>query len=278
MRLDELSGNGALKRQLSAQERGRGLSHAYLITGPKGAGKSTLARLLAAAMVCTGPGEKPCGTCPACHKAQKGIHPDIVTIRGEEGKDITIAQARSVRADAYIRPNEAARKVYLFEDAASMDLRTQNVLLKLLEEGPPYAAFLLLCENPGGVLETVRSRCELLSLVPAGGEEPREEDDELAPQADALLDLLTRRDEAGLVRFAVSLEKWDRDTFARFCDRGVARLRDALVNGGEGALPQKALLDAAALLEKLRSDTRFNVGVGHLCGALAAGLADAINQ
>ena len=64
MKLEQLAGNEALKRQLSAQARGRGLSHAYLISGPAGSGKRTLSRLLAAAMVCTGEGEAPCGICP----------------------------------------------------------------------------------------------------------------------------------------------------------------------------------------------------------------------
>lgn len=279
MNLEELAGNAALKRQLSAQERGRGLSHAYLISGPKGAGKSTLARLLAAAMVCTGSGEKPCGMCPACKKAIKGIHPDIITVEGEEGKGITVAQARSVRSDAYIRPNEAQRKVYIFADAASMDLRTQNVLLKLLEEGPAYAAFLLLCENPGGVLETIRSRCEVLTLVPAGQDES--EEDELAGPARQLLELLSGRDELALAQWVISLEKWDRDTFARFCEVEGELLRNALVDqvhGRSGPVSRRALLDASSLLKKLREDTRFNVGVGHLCGALAAGLAGIIHQ
>lgn len=279
MRLEELAGNASLKRQLSAQERGRGLAHAYLITGPKGSGKATLARLLAAAMVCTGSGEKPCGVCPACRKAVKGIHPDIITVAGEEGKDITVAQARSVRSDAYIRPNEAQRKIYIFADAASMDLRTQNVLLKLLEEGPAYAAFLLLCENPGGVLETIRSRCEVLTLAPADPNGSEEEDQLMGP-ARQLLEHLWKRDELALAQWAISLEKWDRDTFARFCEVESELFRNALVDqvyGQSGQISRRALLDASALLKKLREDTRFNVGMGHLCGALAAGLAEIIN-
>ena len=78
MKLERLAGNAALKRQLSAQAEGRGLSHAYLISGPAGSGKRTLARLLAAAMVCPGAGEKPCGGCAACRKVFGGIHPDVI--------------------------------------------------------------------------------------------------------------------------------------------------------------------------------------------------------
>ena len=135
MRLDALAGNAALKQQLSAQEKGRGLSHAYLISGPAGSGKRTLARLLCAAMVCTGEGERPCGACPACKKVLSGIHPDVIQV-GEDGKDISVGQAREARSDAYIRPNEGARKVYVFHNAQDMTAAAQNALLKLLEEGP----------------------------------------------------------------------------------------------------------------------------------------------
>ena len=165
MRLDALAGNAALKEQLSAQEKGRGLSHAYLISGPAGSGKRTLARLLAAAMVCTGAGEKPCGGCAACRKVFGGIHPDVIQV-GADGKDISVGQAREARSDAYIRPNEGERKVYLFHNAQDMTPAAQNALLKLLEEGPAYAAFLLLAENPGAVLTTIRSRCEGAALTP----------------------------------------------------------------------------------------------------------------
>ena len=118
MNLSALAGNQRIKEQLSLQERGRGLSHAYMISGPAGAGKHTLARLLAAAMLCTGSGEKPCGRCGPCVKTAKGLHPDVILVDGPgEGKPITVDQVRQLRADAYIRPNEGERKVYLLERA-----------------------------------------------------------------------------------------------------------------------------------------------------------------
>lgn len=328
MRLEELAGNAALKRQISAQEKGRGLSHAYLISGPKGSGKRTLARLLCASMVCTGGPDRPCGVCPACKKALRGIHPDVIAVRGENGKGISVSQARGVRADAYIRPNEAERKIYIFEDAVSMDLRTQNVLLKLLEEGPAYAAFLLLCENPGGVLETIRSRCEGVSLSPVSRAEAEAyllarfpdkpagevkqaaaacggllgqavdelegtvDDGPVTEAAERLVNLIGRKDELALAQWAVSLEKWDQDALARLMERAVFLLRDALVlqAGGEAGsgpsqaaqaaagLPRRVLLGCVTVLERLRADTRFNIGAGHLCGALAAGLAETVHQ
>ena len=81
-------------------------------------------------------------------------------------KPIAVDQVRSLRSDAYVRPNEGQRKVYVLEGADQMNASAQNAMLKLLEEGPDYAAFLLLAENGSGVLETVRSRCEELELSP----------------------------------------------------------------------------------------------------------------
>ena len=168
MEFSALAGNDRLKEQLSQQESGRGLAHAYIISGPTGSGRHTLARLLAAAMVCTSDsGSRPCGKCSPCKKITAGIHPDFEIISGpEEGKPITVDQIRALRSDAYIRPNEGNRKIYLLEGADQMNASAQNAMLKLLEEGPGYAVFLLLAENGGGLLQTVRSRCEELVLSP----------------------------------------------------------------------------------------------------------------
>ena len=163
-----LAGNARLKEQLLRQEQGRGLSHAYLIAGPGGSGRHLLARRLAAAMVCAAPAEhRPCGRCAPCKKVFGGVHPDVSVISGPgEDKPITVDQVRALRSDAYVRPNEGQRKVYVLEGADRMNSAAQNAMLKLLEEGPDYAAFLLLAENGSGVLETVRSRCEELELSP----------------------------------------------------------------------------------------------------------------
>ena len=85
MNLTRLAGNGPLKRQLELETARRGLSHAYILSGPAGSGKRTLAGLLAAALVCTGGGERPCLSCPGCRKALAGIHPDIVRA-GDDGR------------------------------------------------------------------------------------------------------------------------------------------------------------------------------------------------
>ncbi|WP_295634799.1 hypothetical protein [uncultured Intestinimonas sp.] len=130
--LEALCGNVQVKRRLSS---GRGLSHAYLLSGPAGCGKRTLAGLLSQALVCSGAGEVPCGACDHCRKAVAGVHPDILRV-GSDGKDITVSQVREVRSDAYIRPNEAGRKVYILENAQTMNGSAQNFCSSRTIPGP----------------------------------------------------------------------------------------------------------------------------------------------
>ena len=148
------------------------LSHALLLTGS--GDRMSAACFAAAALECTGEESRPCGVCPACRKVLAGIHPDVITVRDPDHKNIAVDVVRAIRADAYIRPNEGRRKVYVFPDCALLTEQDQNVLLKVVEEGPPYAAFLFCAENAAVVLQTLRSRCVELKLHPAaegGGEE-----------------------------------------------------------------------------------------------------------
>ena len=266
MELSRLVGNLPLKRQLSLETARRGLSHAYILSGPAGSGKRTLAGLLSAALVCTGGGEVPCMTCPGCKKALGGIHPDVVWAGGE-GDELNVARVRAIRNDAYIKPNEAPRKVYVLENAQDMNDSSQNALLKLLEEGPAYAAFLLLAENAAALLPTVRSRCQALTLSPVTVQEAeaylsarfpdrspaeaaaaaarcegilgravvqlegKSADSRALEGAAALLERLCGRDELAILEFCAGLErdKWDRETMGALLDELLLLVRDALV-------------------------------------------------
>lgn len=166
MRFDGFLGNEPLKQRLSAAVSGGKISHSYLLCGPKGSGKQTLARLLAAAMECTGPGEAPCGVCPACRKALRDLHPDVITVDDTAHKNVSVDVVRNARSDVFVRPNEGKRKVYLFPRGQDLGPVSQNALLKILEEPPPYAAFLILTDNAEKLLPTIRSRCVELHLSP----------------------------------------------------------------------------------------------------------------
>lgn len=275
MDLSPLNGNEKIKDQLSRQERGRGLSHAYIISGPAGSGRHVLARQLAAAMLCTGRGEKPCGRCGPCLKVLKGVHPDVSAVTGpEEGKPITVDQVRALRADAYIRPNEGERKVYLLEGADRMNASAQNAMLKLLEEGPPYAAFLLIAGNAGGLLQTVRSRCEELALTPAGEPVSGEGDQERRALAEKLAAALEKAGELELLETSVAVldVKRSREELSALLDELADRLTARAAGGGD----RRRLLRAAELVKKLRGAAMLNVNGGQIAGWLCAGMFETL--
>ncbi|HVG95993.1 MAG TPA: DNA polymerase III subunit delta' [Chloroflexota bacterium] len=174
---DELIGNaqaaGRLRAALRA-ERGRPVRcHAYLLTGPAGVGKTTLARAMAAALVCTAPeaGEVPCGACRACRLATKGAHPDVRLIEPEPGsRGVKIDQVRRLEHDANLRPYEADRKAMVLTGADSMVIEAANALLKTLEEPPADTLLILTANDISQVLPTIASRCREVPLrpVPAG--------------------------------------------------------------------------------------------------------------
>jgi DNA polymerase-3 subunit delta' len=163
MGFEALLGNRQLKDNLiSSLRRGRA-SHFYLISGPAGSGRHTLARLLAAALQCDDP-QAPCGICPACRKTLSGNHPDFITVEDPEHKRVPVKLVRQIRDDMFIRPNEGKKKIYLFPQ--ELGTEGQNALLKILEEPPAYGVYILLTDNAEKILPTVRSRCVELKLLP----------------------------------------------------------------------------------------------------------------
>ena len=269
-------------RLRSAAARGA-LSHALLFTGP--GDRTAAARFAAAAFQCTGR-DRPCGVCPACRQIRENIHPDVITVRDPDHKFLSVEVIREARKDAYIRPNEGARKVYLFPDCALLTEQDQNVLLKLVEEGPPYAAFLFCAENPAAVLQTLRSRCVELKLQPKAPQ-GREEDGE----GEALCRCLLRRKRGSAAELAVRLEKkkLSRENLSALLERSEALLSQALVliyggTAGEGdralaeelgkRLTKTQLVRTIELMKQYRRECGYNVGPGHVLGALAAELEE----
>lgn len=225
---------------------------------------------MAAALVCCSDEKKrPCGVCPHCRKVHGGIHPDVITVEGEGGKPINVAQVRALRADAYVRPNEAERKVYVLVDADKMNDSAQNAMLKLLEEGPAYAAFLLLAEHGGRLLNTVKSRCEVLRLEEQDAPEVSAEVEEAAK---TLADYYAQGREADFFAAAVPCEKWEREDVSALLSRMIACFRDTLTAGNTGEEEKKRLLYGISTAEMLRRACEFNASPGHLCGWMAGAL------
>ncbi len=165
MQWSQFVGNDAAKTLVSSFIDGRRLPHALLIEGVAGSGRRTLARQIAQAAVCTDDGVRPCLACAACRKAASGKHPDIQEL-GNDGtaRSFHIDVIRTVRDTAYVLPNEAPRRVFILAEAQNMTDRAQNALLKVLEEPPAHALFILTCESRAQLLSTIRSRTVCLSL------------------------------------------------------------------------------------------------------------------
>ena len=149
--------NSTLARRIRAAASKGTLSHAAILSGS--GDRMAAARYFAAALECEGEGERPCLRCRQCRKVLEDIHPDVVTVRDDGHKELPVELVRQLRQDVYIRPNDGARKVYIFADCGQLNQRDQNVLLKIVEEGPAYAAFLFCAETAAALLPTVRSRC-----------------------------------------------------------------------------------------------------------------------
>jgi len=138
----------------------RAMTHAWLVTGPPGSGRSTAARAFAAALQCP---EQGCGRCHACTTVLGGTHPDV-TLVATEMLTISIEETRSLVALAQRSPSQGRWRVIVVEDADRMTERTSNVLLKAVEEPPERTVWLLCAPSPQDVVVTIRSRARLVGL------------------------------------------------------------------------------------------------------------------
>lgn len=164
--MNKLIANGKAYRTLAALVHGGRFPHALMIEGPGGCGKTTFAREAAQAKLCSAePALRPCGQCHDCVKAEKNIHPDIMTYSGEGGsRSFHISTVRELRREAYVRPNEAEGKVLILRDIQDMSVQAQNALLKILEEPSANVSFLLTCTSRSAMLETILSRVLAITL------------------------------------------------------------------------------------------------------------------
>ncbi len=185
----ELTAAARAARGDSAHSAGPGspvgsMTHAWLITGPPGSGRSVAALCFAAALQCTAEGDPGCGQCRACTTTMAGTHADVRRII-PEGLSIAVAEMRAIVATASRRPATGRWQIVVIEDADRLTEGAGNALLKVVEEPPPLTVFLLCAPSvdPEDIAITLRSRCRHVALV--------------TPSADAIAGVLMERDGLG---------------------------------------------------------------------------------
>ena len=269
--------NSTFVRRVRALALRGALPHALILSGS--GDRSAAARFVAAAMQCSAEEGKPCLLCSQCRKVLEDIHPDLLFVEDDDHKELTVKAIRDFRSDVYIRPNEGTRKVAVFPRAEQLNERDQNVLLKIVEEGPAYAAFIFCVENSSLLLPTVRSRCAELKL---------QEADELLTPDMPLLRAFSTGKATAVTEYFTQLEvrklkredlvqklriSWRVCAEALLLQKGKQAAEPSLREGAEllqRSLTTKQLTALTQLLHHYALESNYNVGVGHVLGAIAA--------
>lgn len=161
-RFSEVVGQDSVVRVLKNALRREKVSHAYLLSGPRGSGKTTMARLLAKALNCERLCNdiEPCNVCPSCQSISKGESLDVMEIDGASNRGID--EVRELKSHVSLSPFSSRYKVYIIDEVHMLTEAAFNALLKTLEEPPAHVVFALATTAPHKVPVTIRSRCQHL--------------------------------------------------------------------------------------------------------------------
>lgn len=156
---DALVGQKAVKTTLKNALASGKIAHAYLFSGPRGTGKTSMARILAKALNCEqGPTAEPCGQCGNCQRIVQGTSLDVIEI--DAASNTSVDNVRDLREQVAFTPAESRYKVYIIDEVHMLSTGAFNALLKTLEEPPAHAVFILATTDPQKVPATIQSRCQ----------------------------------------------------------------------------------------------------------------------
>lgn len=167
MTFESLIGNRALVARLAKMAAAERVPPSLLFSGPSGVGKLETAIAVAQAQNCLALPGQGCGACSVCARIDKGEHPDVRIARPEgAGRQLKAESVRQIVSEAPSRPFEGRRRVSIFVDAERMNPTAANILLKTLEEPPPWASLMLVTSNAASLLPTILSRCQVYRFAP----------------------------------------------------------------------------------------------------------------
>lgn len=228
--------NAKIKSSVQSFIASHRIPHAIMIEGENEGSNLQLANYIATAAVC-GSDAAPCDNCKECHLAKNGSHPDITYIESLDGKkNLSVNQIRDLRADAFVKAHSGAHRIFIIRDAHRMNPQAQNALLKVLEEPPKNVVFILIVPSKTMLLDTIISRCVLLSLIETAI------DDSYTQTADEFIDLLLLGSEYDLLKLLTPLEK-SRVDAEKFLNALSVRVAQKLKKGSGNARALDSLFD-----------------------------------